>query len=335
MKAEANNFWKNRRVFVTGATGMVGSWLLKDLHAAGAQVIALVRNSKPGTGFNCSNESPQPVVIQGDVEDFLGLEQALGNHEVDTVFHLAAQPIVSVAHREPLRTFETNIRGTYNLLEACRAHSDVVKRVVIASSYNAYGHHEQLPYTEEMPLQGRHPYEVSTSCANLLAQTYYHTFGLPVAILRCGNIFGGGDLNWSRIVPYIIRCCLDNQRQIIRSDGQTVRDYIYIKDISRCYLKIAESLSDKKVQGQAFNFSLEHPVTVLELVTIIQQLMGCLHLKPDVQNTASGEIRAQYLCADKAHRILGWRPQFSLEQGLNETIAWYRAKHLATLMEQT
>jgi len=334
MKSNPNELWRERRVFVTGATGLVGFWLVKDLLAAGARVIALVRDPDPQTGFYRSGDYRQVEVVRGNVEDFSSLERALNEHEVDTVFHLAAQPIVSVAQRYPLPTFDTNIRGTYNLLEACRVHADLVKRIVIASSYNAYGQQEQLPYTEAMPLQGRHPYEVSTSCANLLAQTYHHTYGLPVAILRCGNIYGGGDLNWSRIVPYTIRCFLNHQRPVIRSDGQSVRDYIYVKDVSRGYLKTAEGLADKTVQGEAFNFSLERPMTVLELVKTIQQMMNCQHLEPDVQNTASGEIRAQYLSAAKARRVLDWRPQFTLEQGLSETVAWYR-EHLAADREHT
>jgi len=334
IKAGSNEFWRDRRVFVTGATGMVGFWLVKDLIAAGARVIALVRDPDPQTGFYRSGDYRQVSLVQGNVEDFSSLERALNEHEVEAVIHLAAQPIVSVAYRNPLPTFATNIQGTWNLLEACRLHPDLVKRVVIASSDKAYGPYEHLPYTEEMPLQGNHPYEVSKSCADLIAQTYHHTYGLPVAILRCGNIYGAGDLNWSRIVPYAIRCFLNNQRPVIRSDGQYVRDYIYVKDISRCYMRAAECLSDKKVQGQAFNFSLERPVTVIELVKAIQRLMNCNHLEPDVQNTASGEIRAQYLSAEKAHRILNWQPQYTLEQGLEETIAWYR-EYLATHKEQT
>ena len=239
----------------------------------------------------------------------------------------------SVAHRNPLPTFETNIRGTYNLLEACRVHPDLVKRVVIASSDKAYGPHEQLPYTEDMPLQGQHPYEVSKSCADLIAQAYHHTYGLPVAILRCGNIYGGGDLNWSRIVPYTIRCFLNEpapghpQRRPIcaRLHLRQRREPLLHEDGGK-------SFTTNTCQGQAFNFSLERPVTVLEIVKAIQQLMNCQHLEPDVQNTASGEIRAQYLSAAKTHRVLDWQPQFTLEQGLKETIAWYR-EYLATHKE--
>ena len=328
MKKKSNKFWRGKRVFVTGATGMVGFWLVKDLIASGARVIALVRDPDPQAGFFRSGDYRQVSLVQGNVEDFASLERALNDHEIDTVFHLAAQPIVSVAHRNPLPTFETNVRGTYNLLEACHVHSKLVKRIVIASSDKAYGPNEQLPYTEDMALQGKHPYEVSKSCADLITQAYHHTYSLPVAILRCGNIYGGGDLNWSRIVPYTIRCFLEKQRPIIRSDGQYIRDYIYVKDVSRCYMRTAESLSDEKVHGQAFNFSLERPVTVLELVKLIQHSMKCKKIEPDVQNTASGEIRAQYLSSAKAHRVLGWQPEFSLEKGLEETIEWYRL-HLA------
>lgn len=318
------HFWRDRRVLVTGATGMVGCWLVKDLLVAGARVTALIRDPDPQSDFYRSGDYRRTALVQGNVEDFASLERAINENEVDTVFHLAAQPIVSVAHRWPLPTFESNIRGTYNLLEACRIHSGLVKRVVIASSDKAYGEHPNLPYTEGMPLQGRHPYEVSKSCADLLAQTYHHTYGLPVVILRCGNIFGGGDLNWSRIVPYTIRCFLNNERPVIRSDGQYVRDYVYVKDVSRCYLRAAECLPDPAAAGQAFNFSLERPLTVLLLVEMLQRLMGCPQLQPEVQNKAPGEIREQYLNSDKAHRALNWRPRYTLEEGLQETIAWYR-----------
>ncbi len=324
MNPTPNDFWRDRRVFVTGATGMIGHWLVRDLLAAGARVAALVRDPDPQSDFYRSGDYRRTSLVHGRLEDWATLERALNEYEVDTVFHLAAQPIVSVAQRWPLATFEANIRGTYHLLEACRIHAGLVKRVVIASSDKAYGTHATLPYTEDMPLQGRQPYEVSKSCADLLAQTYHRTYGLPVVILRCGNVYGGGDLNWSRIVPYTIRCFLNGERPVIRSDGQYVRDYVYVKDVSRCYLRAAECLPDPAVAGQAFNFSLERPLTVLQLVATLQTLMNCHHLQPEVRNQAAGEIREQYLNADKAARALNWRPQYTLEQGLTETIAWYR-----------
>ncbi len=320
-----DSFWHDRRVFVTGATGLVGSWLVKDLLAEGARVVALVRDPDPQSEFYRSGDYRDTSVVQGSLEDYRSLERAINEHEVDTVFHLAAQPIVGVAHRSPLQTFETNIRGTYNLLEACRQHRDLMRRVVVASSDKAYGTQPALPYTEDMPLQGRNPYEVSKSCTDLIAQSYQHTYGLPVAIARCGNIYGGGDLNWSRIVPDTIRACLRSARPVIRSDGSYVRDYIYVKDVSGAYLRLAERLDDPVIQGEAFNFSPERAVTVLELVAHIQHLMGCAHLTPDIQNTARGEIHSQYLDASKAARLLDWRPRYTLDESLTETIAWYQA----------
>ena len=318
------DFWNGRIVFVTGATGIIGSWLVKDLLAQGAYVVVLVRDADPQSGLYHSGNIRWVSVVNGVLEDFWTLERAINEHEVDTVFHLGAQTIVGTAHRFPLPTFEANIRGTYNLLEACRLHRDMVQRVVIASSDKAYGEQPDLPYTEDMPLNGRHPYEVSKSCADLVAQTYHHTYGLPVAIARCGNVYGGGDLNWSRIVPGTVRSFLQGERPIIRSDGTYVRDYIYVEDVARAYMRLAECLDDDRVRGEAFNFSTESPLMVLELVRTIQRLMDCEHIAPRVLDCAKGEIRAQHLSAAKARAILGWEPQFNLEQGLYETIEWYR-----------
>jgi len=318
------DFWNKRRVLVTGATGIIGSWLVKDLLAQGAYVVVLVRDADPQSELYRSGDIRRVSVVNGRLEDFWTLERAINEHEVDTVFHLGAQTIVGTAHRFPLPTFEANIRGTYNLLEACRLHGDMVQRAVIASSDKAYGEQPNLPYTEDMPLNGRHPYEVSKSCADLIAQAYHHTYGLPVAIARCGNVYGGGDLNWSRIVPGTIRSFLRGERPIIRSDGTYVRDYIYVKDVARAYMRLAECLDDDRVRGEAFNFSTEAPLTVLELVRAIQRLMSCEHLEPQILDCAEGEIRAQRLSAAKARSILNWEPQFSLEQGLHETIEWYR-----------
>ncbi|RMG35408.1 MAG: NAD-dependent epimerase/dehydratase family protein [Methanobacteriota archaeon] len=318
------SFWKNKRVFITGATGFVGSWLVKYLLEEGAYVVALVRDMDPQSELYRSGDYRRISVINGRLEDFSTLERAINEHEIDTVFHLAAQPIVGVAHRYPLHTFEANIRGTYHLLEACRIHSQFVQRVVVASSDKAYGTQPKLPYTEDMPLQGRFPYEVSKSCTDLIAQTYYHTYELPVAIARCGNIYGGGDLNWSRIVPGTIRSLLQGERPIIRSDGTYVRDYIYVKDVVYAFMFLAEKLDDPALWGEAFNFSPERAVTVLELVSLLQRLMHCEYLEPDIRNEAEGEIHSQYLDSSKAQRLLGWSPQYTLETGLIETVEWYR-----------
>jgi len=319
-----SKFWQGRRVFITGATGIVGSWLVKDLLARKAYVVALVRDGDPQSELYRSGDIQKVSVVNGALEDFWTLERAINEHEVDTVFHLGAQTIVGTAHRFPLPNFEANVRGTYNLLEACRLHRDRVQRIVIASSDKAYGQQPHLPYTEEMPLNGRHPYEVSKSCADLIGQSYHHTYRLPICIARCGNVYGGGDLNWSRIVPGTIRSFLRGERPIIRSDGAYVRDYIYVKDVVRAYMRLAECLSDRRVQGEAFNFSTEKPITVLEMVNMMQKLMDCSQMEPDIQNCAEGEILSQHLSAAKACEILKWQAAFDLESGLSETIAWYQ-----------
>jgi len=318
------DYWKGRRVLVTGSTGVVGAWLVKDLLAQGACVVVLVLDADPQSELYRSGDVLKTSVVNGALEDYGVLERAINLHEVEIVFHLGAQTIVGVAHRSPLQTFEANVRGTYNLLESCRRHQGHVKQVVIASSDKAYGEQADLPYREDMLLNGRHPYEVSKSCADLLAQSYHHTYGLPIAIARCGNVYGGGDLNWSRIVPGTIRSLLAGERPIIRSDGRFVRDYIYVKDVARAYMRLAECLDNDAVRGGAFNFSTEQPLTVLQLVGRIRALMGAEQIEPDIQDRAEGEIRSQHLSASKARTILGWKPEFDLDTALRETIAWYR-----------
>ena len=315
--------WGARRVLVTGATGMVGSWLVKDLLAAGAHVVALVLDHDPQSELLRSGDIGRCAVVEGALEDVTTLERAVTLHETDTVFHLGAQTIVGVAHRAPLGTWETNVRGTYNLLEVCRRHSDLVQRVVVASSDKAYGEAASLPYTEDSPLAARHPYEVSKAAADLIAQSYHHTYGVPVAIARCGNVYGGGDLNWSRIVPSTIRSFLRGERPVLRSDGSFVRDYLYVRDAAAAYVALADAVGRDGVAGGAFNFSDESPRTVLELVAAIAERMERQSLEPVVLGSARGEIREQVLSAEKARAVLGWRPRHDLPSGLDETIAWY------------
>jgi len=303
---------------------MVGAWLVKELLSRGAYVVALIRDADPQSELFRSDTIAKVTVVNGALEDLWTLERAINEHEVDTVFHLGAQTIVGTARRFPFQTFEANVRGTYNLLEACRLHQALVKRVVVASSDKAYGDQVNLPYTEDTTLQGRYPYDVSKSCSDLIAQSYFHTYALPIAIARCGNIYGGGDLNWSRVVPGTIRSILRSERPIIRSDGKFIRDYIYAKDAAHAYLRLAECLSDAAVQGQGFNFSIGKPMTVLEIVGTIQKMMGAEHLTPVIQNAAKGEILSQYLSSEKATRVLQWQATCGLEKGLQETIAWYR-----------
>jgi CDP-glucose 4,6-dehydratase len=316
-------FWLDRPTFVTGGTGLVGSWLLKRLIDAGADVVCLVRDWVPQSEAVRKGSLERVKVVRGDVRDREVLERALGEFEVDTVIHLAAQTIVTIANRNPTSTFETNIAGTWNLLEACRR-SPRVKQIVVASSDKAYGDQEILPYDENTPLQGQHPYDVSKSAADLIAYTYAKSFDLPVSITRCGNFYGGGDLNWNRIIPGTIRSVLRGQRPIIRSDGEYIRDYFYVEDGAAAYMLLAEQLAVRpELKGQAFNFSNEIQVSVREIVNQILNKMQS-DLTPDIRNEVSNEIRHQYLSGEKARQKLGWRPMFNLEDGLRKTIDWYK-----------
>jgi CDP-glucose 4,6-dehydratase len=318
-----NSFWRDRSVFVTGGTGLLGSWLVKQLMDAGANIVCLVRDWVPQSELARSHRIEQVNTVRGDIVDRDLVERTLGEYEVEVVFHLAAQTIVGIANRNPVSTFSTNIEGTWNLLEACRR-SLKVASIVVASSDKAYGDQEHLPYNETMPLQGRHPYDVSKSCADLIAQTYAATYNLPVAITRCGNFYGGGDLNWNRVVPGTIRSIIRGERPVVRSDGNFVRDYFYIEDGAAAYMLLAERLhSDASLRGQAFNFSNESQISVLELVDMILHKMKS-SLRPEVLNQASNEIRHQFLSAERARTMLNWRPQFTLESGLDPTLAWYR-----------
>lgn len=324
MGMRETGFWLDRPTFVTGATGLIGGWLVRSLLEAGADLVCLVRDWVPQSELVRAQLIDRVKVIRGDVADRALLERTLGEYEIDTVIHLAAQTIVGIANRNPVSTFETNIGGTWALLEACRR-SPTVKQIVIASSDKAYGDHEVLPYSEQAPLQGRHPYDVSKSCADLIAQSYATTYCLPVAITRCGNFYGGGDLNWNRIVPGTIRSILREQRPVIRSDGQYVRDYFYAEDGAAANMRLAEALATKPdLRGEAFNFSNEIQVTVVELVERLLCLMNS-DLKPEIRSEATNEIRHQYLSAAKAREKLNWKPLFTLDEGLRRTIDWYKA----------
>jgi CDP-glucose 4,6-dehydratase len=308
---------------VTGATGLVGGWLVQRLLDLGAEVVCLVRDWVPQSRLFRNGLSERVVLVRGDVRDQAVLERALGEYGIVTVIHLAAQTIVGTANRNPVSTFESNIGGTWAMLEACRR-SPLVRQIVLASSDKAYGDQEHLPYDENMPLQGTHPYDVSKSCSDLIGQAYAVTYGLPVAITRCGNFYGGGDLNWNRIVPGTIRSILRGQRPVIRSDGRFVRDYFYVEDGAIAYTTLAEALAaSPELAGRAFNFSDEIQVTVLDLVRRILRMMES-DLEPEIKNEASNEIVHQYLSSALARRLLGWTPRFGLDEGLRRTIHWYR-----------
>ena len=316
-------FWQDRPTLVTGATGLLGGWLVRRLLDQGAEVVCLVRDWVPQSELIANGLLSRVKVARGEVQDQGLMERVLGEYEIDTVFHLAAQTIVGIANRNPVSTFSSNIGGTWALLEASRR-SPTVRQIILASSDKAYGEHNGQPYKEDHPLQGRHPYDVSKSCADLIAQSYAATYGLPVAVTRCGNFFGGGDLNWNRLVPGTIRAILRGQRPVIRSDGSYVRDYFYIEDAAAAYMLLAEKLATQpELGGQAFNFAHDTTLTVLELVEEILKLMDS-RLTPVILNEAQSEILYQSLDAAKARRLLEWRPRFSLTEGLTRTISWYR-----------
>jgi len=296
---------------------------VRRLAEAGAEVVCLVRDWVPQSEMVRAGFLEKVRVVRGDVCDQALLERALGEYEIATVIHLAAQTIVGIANRNPVSTFETNIAGTWALLEACRR-SPAVKQIVVASSDKAYGDQEILPYDENTPLEGRHPYDVSKSCSDLIAKAYAVSYKLPVTITRCGNFYGGGDLNWSRIVPGTIRSLVEGKRPVIRSDGQFIRDYFYVEDGAAAYMHLAERMAlDPMLAGEAFNFSNELQITVLELVEKIRIAMGST-LEPEVRNEASNEIRHQYLSAAKARQRLEWAPLFDMDTGLERTVAWYK-----------
>lgn len=320
-----NNFWEKRNVLITGASGFVGSWISKELINKNGNVVALVKDIKPGSLLNSKEISSKlKAVIDGDVRNYELVEDIFNKYEIDTCFHLAAQAIVGVANKSPILTFESNIQGTWNILEIARV-SKSLKIIVVASSDKAYGTHEELPYTEENCLLGLHPYDASKACADILARTYANTYGLPVTVTRFANIYGGGDLNFSRIVPDTIKSVLLNKNPIIRSDGTPIRDYIYIKDVVNGYLTLAEQTEKENIKGQAFNFGTGKPISVLDLVNKIIKISG-KSLKPEIlgKGKLKGEIDKQYLSSEKAKKLLKWKAKYDLDVGLKETIEWYR-----------
>jgi CDP-glucose 4,6-dehydratase len=318
-------FWTDRQVFVTGATGLLGSHLTRALLDQGASVVCLVRDEVPTSYFARLGLPQRATVVRGHLEDYDVLARAINEYECEAVFHLGAQTIVGVASRGPLATFEANVRGTYNLLEACRVNARTVRRVVVASSDKAYGEQAKLPYTEDSSLEGRFPYDCSKSCTDLIAQSYFASYGVPTCITRCGNLYGAGDLNWNRLVPGVIRAALRGERPVIRSDGSFVRDYFYVEDAVSAYLELAQAMDRPEVVGQAFNFSDDQPLSVLDMARQTLAAAGRVDLELLVRGDASREIPRQFLSAAKAKRLLdGWQPRFGLRQGLEATVSWYR-----------
>lgn len=320
------SYWKDKTVFITGATGLMGSWLTKALLHESADVVALVRDQAPNSMLVREGLLQRVKVVNGDLESLSTMRRAIAEYQPHTVFHLAAQPLVQVAKLDPVGTLRANVAGTWNLLEACRLAGNK-SNVVVASSDKAYGPNLNLPYVEKFPLQGRYPYDVSKSCADLITQMYTATYGLKTAIARCGNLFGGGDLNFSRTIPGVIYATLAGKRFVVRSDGKFVRDFLYVKDAADSYLTLGRQLAeDPSIAGEAFNFSMGVRLTVLEVVSMVLRLMGRVDLEPVIENKASSEIREQYLDSSKARERLGWSPRHSMEEGLRETIEWYRSE---------
>ncbi len=316
-------FWQNKRVLITGCTGFLGSWLTAVLLDLNADITGLIRDNVPQSELFRSGNHTRINTVRGDMSNYQNLERIIAEYESEIIFHLASQTIVGIANRAPLSTFETNIRGTYLLLEAARR-NPTVTGIVFASSLKVYGEQPQLPYTEEMPMLGYYPYDVSKSCSDLLAQSYAFTYNLPVIITRCANLYGGGDLNWDRILPGTIRSVLQGDRPIIRSDGTFKRDYLYVQDAINGYLMAAEHVQKPQNRGEIYNFGISEPVTALDLVEAVISVSDYPRLKPIILDKVRNEIRDQYLSSCKAEKELGWKPQYSLKKGLAETIEWYR-----------
>lgn len=316
--------WSGKNVLVTGATGFIGSWLTKSLLAKGARLTILVRDIHPKMFLKLMKEEYQQLkgVVFGDLVRREVVERTINDYEIDTCFHLAAQAIVNVALTSPASTFESNIKGTWNLLEACRI-SETIKGVVVASTDKVYGEPLSVPITEEHPLLASYPYDVSKACVDMISQSYFKSYGLPVSVTRCSNIFGGGDLNFSRIIPDTIRSVLLDQNPKIRSDGSPIRDYMHVSDAVGAYLTLAENMDRAEVKGQVFNFGTEKPSSVLDLVNKIIEISGKTHLKPIILGKEQKQISVEYLSPEKARSLLNWNAKMSLEKGLAETLDWY------------
>ena len=312
------------RALVTGGRGFAGSWLVKALLEAGAEVTSLDRGAAAPTGLDLLGIAGEIEDVTGDLRDGEMVRALLRERSIDCIFHLAAQPIVGDANASPVPTFETNIGGTWVLLEACRERD--VGRVVVASSDKAYGPHERLPYTEDSALQPVFPYDVSKAATDLIARSYWHTYGLPVAVTRFANLYGGGDRNFSRLIPETVTAVLDGRSPVIRSDGSPERDFLYVEDAASAYLAVAEALSSDGIEGEAFNAGWGRPNAIREVVELICEL-GPGEVEPDFQGTGNpkGEIDRQYLDSAKIRERIGWEPRVDLREGLRRTLEWYAA----------
>jgi len=323
-KMTNNNFWTLKNILVTGGSGFLGSYIIEKLLQRGANIIAIVRDQLAKSRLFYEKLNENITIVNGDISNYRLVERTLNEYEIEVVFHLAAQTIVSIANRAPISTFESNIKGSWNIFEASR-NIETVERIIVASSDKAYGEKEKLPYNETDFLNAKHPYDLSKAITDLLAQGYYSTYNLPIGITRCGNLYGGGDLNFNRIVPQTIRSILYKQNPELRSDGTFLRDYFFVEDAADSYIMFAENLLEKNLQGEAFNFGTGSPVRVLEVVEKLLAISGNKTLKPIIKNTAKGEIKDQYLDCNKAFKTFDWKPAHTLEMGLRKSFEWYKS----------
>lgn len=315
-------FWIGKKVFVTGGTGFIGTYLIKELLDCGAEVYCLTQELNKDSNFKKWGLDEKTVLIYGSILDFNLINLSLQKYNIDTVFHLAAQPLVQLAFSKPFETIETNVIGTLNILETCRLNG--IERIIVASSDKAYGSQENLPYKEESPMNGTYPYDVSKSCTDLIARSYGKTYGMPIAVTRLSNVYGGGDLNFDRIIPETIKHLLLNEPVLIRSDGKFMREFFYVKDAVEAYVKLAENIEKLNLKGEAFNFGTDTPITILDLIKKIKNISGKENVEINILNTAKGEIRDQFLSSEKARKMLLWEPKYDLDSGLVETYQWYK-----------
>lgn len=312
-----------KNVLITGATGLVGGAFTQTLLSEGANVFALIVEIPANCELKTSGNLEKVTQVFGDLNNHEAITRAIAGYEIEAIFHFGAQTIVGTALLDPIGTFQANIQGTWNILEAARISKNIVKSVVVASSDKAYGESSNLPYLEDFPLHGKSPYDVSKSCTDLLAQSYAKTYDLPIGIARCGNIYGPGDLNWSRIVPSTIKSITLGEQPVLRSDGKNLRDYVYIKDVISAYHTLGSAIFNGDIHSGEFNFSVDSPNSVLEIYYTVCEVMG-VKIEPLILNRAQAEIKDQFLSSKKANKILNWSAKYDLKQGLIETVPWYQ-----------
>ena len=313
-------FWDGRNVLVTGAGGFKGSHLVEELSKTDANIISLVRDFDPRSYFETEGLGKKSTVVIGDIKDPVKIADIMSRYDINSVFHLGAQPLVTTALRNPKETLESNIMGTVNVLEAARLYSNATE-ILVVSSDKAYGPCDKLPYSETERLQGRAPYDVSKSCADLIAQMYAKVFDMPVTVSRCANVFGPGDLNLDRLVPGIMEAVIKGKALNIRSDGKMIREYIYVKDSVDGYMTLLENID--KTRGEAFNIAGKEILSVIDAVNRVSSALG-QQVSMNILNKAKAEIGEQYLDGSKIKNLLGWEPETPFDDAVRQTYDWYK-----------